>query len=333
MAGTIKESFERAFKEKNTVNRDTQQYESDEDSGKEHEKQLAKKRAKKRRRVTRNKPSKGRKQVSQFVVRSVPRQERVTSDNYPEILNIDTEFSTDQKQTELIIAENRFFGKDNSESWARGGDYQHMRPVDYLFVRALIQRPKIKHYDILQMNDSDRLRACIEVVTREYETNYLSEPVGSQRQCLMDNECEGLKITNAKDKAFILREFLKPSEQKEYEQTGKFPSERRLCLMCKRMELARAHTNIRADGMGVREDTILPDWRNLVDVEGEYRLQDCIVSSREVYEGILDPVVLHVRSAYRLIEKNGIRFYDQWRMGFPQKNKEHLFHSPPHPSK
>ena len=99
MAGTIKESFERAFKEKNTVNRDTKQYESDEDSGKEHEKQLAKKRAKKRRRVTRNKPSKGRKQVSQFVVRSVPRQERVTSDKYPEILNIDTEFSTDQKQT------------------------------------------------------------------------------------------------------------------------------------------------------------------------------------------------------------------------------------------
>jgi len=333
MAGTIKESFERAFKEKNTVNKDAIDYESDEDSGKEQEKQMAKKRAKKRRRVTRNKPSKSRKQVSQFNVRTVPKKERVTSDKYPEILSVDAEFSTDQKQTELIIAENRFFGKDNTESWAKGGEYQHMRPVDYLFVRALIQRPKIKQYDILQMNDSDRLRACIEVVTREYETKYLCEPVGSQRTCLMDNECEGLKITNAKDRAFILREFLKPSEQKEYENTGKYPSERRLCLMCKRMELARAHTNIRADGMGVREDTILPDWRNLVDVEGEYRLQDCIVSSRDVYEGILDPVVLHVRSAYRLIEKNGIRYYDQWRMGFPQKNKEHLFQTPPHLSK
>ena len=225
-----------------------------------------------------------------------------------------------------MIIESRFFEKDNTDSWSRGGEYKHMRPVDYLFVRALIQRPKIAHFDIHQMNDKERLRANVELVTRRHETEF-REPVGSQRQCLMDNECEGLKIKNAKDRAFILREFLKPSELKEYENTGRYPSERRLCLMCKRMELARAHTNIRADAMGVRDDTILSDWRNLVDVEGEYCLKDCIVSSRDVYTGILDPVVLHVRSAYRLIEKNGIRYYDQWRKP-TQRTKSICFKRP-----
>ena len=40
MAGTIRESFERAFKEKNTANTVSKNYESDEDSGKEHEKEI-----------------------------------------------------------------------------------------------------------------------------------------------------------------------------------------------------------------------------------------------------------------------------------------------------
>ena len=114
MSGSIRESFERAFKDKNTANTVVKDYESDEDSEKEQAKQVERKRAKKRRRVTRAKPNKGRKQVSQFKVRTVPKKERVTSDKYPEILSVDKEFSTNQQQTELIIAESRFFEKDNT---------------------------------------------------------------------------------------------------------------------------------------------------------------------------------------------------------------------------
>ena len=176
MSGSIRESFERAFKDKNTANTVVKDYESDEDSEKEQAKQVERKRAKKRRRVTRAKPNKGRKQVSQFKVRTVPKKERVTSDKYPEILSVDKEFSTNQQQTELIIAESRFFEKDNTDSWSRGGEYKHMRPVDYLFVRALIQRPKIAHFDIHQMNDKERLRANVELVTRRHETEFLCEP-------------------------------------------------------------------------------------------------------------------------------------------------------------
>ena len=101
MSGSIKESFERAFKDKNTVNKKAEKYESDDDSGKEHEKQVEMKRAKKRKRTTR-KPNKAKKSVSQFKVRTAPTKERVTSDKYPEILSVDKEFSSNHQQTELI---------------------------------------------------------------------------------------------------------------------------------------------------------------------------------------------------------------------------------------
>ena len=132
----------------------------------------------------------------------------------------------------------------------------------------------------------------------------------------------------AKDKAFILREFLLPAEDKEFKQTGKYKPELRLCLLCRRKEISRAFINIRADAMAMRSDSILQDYRNIVDVEGEYNLQDCIVSSRHTYEGLTDPIVLHIRSAYRLVEKNGIRYYDQWRMGLPKSTQKHFFHQP-----
>ena len=80
--------------------------------------------------------------------------------------------------------------------------------------------------------------------------------------------------------------------------------------------------------MVVKSDNILPVLRYLINVEGEYSLSDCIVTSRYVWEGILDPIVLHKRSAYRLIEKNGIPYYEQWRMKYPQKNEEHFFSAP-----
>ena len=331
MSGTVAESFERAWREGIQSKNQQIEQESDEDSEKEQEKQNERKRAKKRRRIVRGKVPKGRKKVSEFKVRSVPTKERVTSDKYPEIMSVDSEFSNTNNQRELIIAESRFFEKDNTDQWDRGA--WHVRPVDYPFVRALLQRKPHSQFDIHQFNDRDRLRASIEPVSRKYEEMYLREPIGSERPCLLGNQCEGLCITNAGDRAFILREFLLPSQQKEYEATGNLPSEQYLCVMCKRKEITRAFINIRADGMGMREDSILQDYRNIVETEGEYCLSDCNVSSRNVWEGLTDPVVLHIRSGYRLVEKDGIRYYDQWRYGYPQKTTEHLFQTPPHPSK
>lgn len=326
----IEESFQRAYRDRKILKQDHAQEQSDEDSAKEQDKILDQKRQKKRRRTnTRGNKTKTKRTASEFKVRHVVPKKKVTTSEFPEILSVENEFQMHDDAKELIIAETNFFNSRNQNAWQKG-DGGHVRPYDFPFVRALIQREPSDTFDIHQFNDRERLRSCVQTVTREYEDEYLREPVGSERPCLLGNQCEGLKITMARDRRFILREFLLPSEQKEYEATGKFKPERRLCLMCKRKETARAFINIRADGMGMREDSILQDWRNLVDVEGEYCLKDCIISSRHTYEGLIDPIVLHIRSAYRLVEKDGIRYYQQWRMGYPKSTQHFLFQTPSH---
>lgn len=327
----IEESFQRAYRDRAISKEVPLVNHSDEDSAKEQDKQMQEKRQKKRRRKTtyRAKGNRAKRNVSEFKVRHVIQKKAVTPSEYPEILSVEDEFQMHNGAKELIVAETNFFNTRNKDAWQKG-DGGHVRPFDFPFVRALIQRDPSDTFDIHQFNDRDRLRACIQTVTREYEDGFLREPVGNERPCLLGNQCEGLKITMARDKAFILREFLLPTEQKEYDTTGKFPPERRLCLMCKRKEIARAWINIRADGMGMREDSILQDYRNLVDVDGEYCLKDCIVSSRHTYEGLIDPIVLHIRSAYRLVEKGGVRYYQQWRMAYPKSTQHFLFQAPSH---
>jgi len=66
----------------------------------------------------------------------------------------------------------------------------------------------------------------------------------------------------------------------------------------------------------------------MVDVEGEYCLDDCILTSPTIYQGILDPVVLHVKTAYRLRVQNGVRYYEQWRMKYPGQQSHFLVKAP-----
>jgi len=326
----IEESFQRAYRDRKTSKQEPVNNQSDEDSAKEQDKLEEEKRQKKRRRTSsRGKHVKAKRVVSEFKVRHVVPKKKVTSAEYPEILSVETEFQLQNNPKELIIAETNFFNSKNKDAWQRG-DHGWVKPYDFPFVRALIQREPTETFDIHQFNDRERLRASTQPVTRAYEDEFLREPVGNERPCLLGKQCEGLQITMAKDKAFIVREFLLPSEQKEFEATGKYKPERRLCLMCKRKEIARAWINIRADGMGMREDSILQDYRNIVDVEGEYCLKDCIISSRHVWEGLTDPIVLHIRSAYHLIEKNGMRYYQQWRMGYPKQTQHFLLQAPSH---
>ena len=322
---SIMDAFNRAFEQGQSINRASVPVESDEDSAEESRKQDEKKRAKKRRMNShRSKHTKSRKRATQFTVRHAVPQVSVTTKSFPEILSVEKHFTgTATESHELIVAETNFFTSKN-----RDNHQTHVRPFDFPYVRALIQRAPLPSFDIHKFNDREKLRANVEAVTRKYEEDFLREPVGSERPCLMKSNCEGLQISSARDRAFILREFLLPSEMKEYEKTGKYKTEQRLCLMCRRKELARAFINIRADGMSMKLDSTLQDYRNIVDVKGEYCLKDCILSSRHTFEGLLDPVVLHIRSAYRLKEIDGVRHYEQWRMAYPSTTQHFLFPAP-----
>ena len=94
--------------------------------------------------------------------------------------------------------------------------------------------------------------------------------------------------------------------------------------------LKMARHNARIYGIEDKVSFILQDYRNLVNIKGEYRLSDCIISSRHVHEGLTDPIVLHNRSVYKLVEKNGLRYYDQWKMAYPLENQHFLVDQPSH---
>ena len=127
-------------------------------------------------------------------------------------------------------------------------------------------------------------RKTIEVVPREYEKTFLREAKPGERKCANNSQCQGMMIPNTGANAFILREFLLPSQMDHLKRTGKLPKTPQLCLMCKRNEIAKAFINIRADGKGCKQNVILQDYRNMVNVSGEYCAKDTIVSAENCFQ-------------------------------------------------
>jgi len=271
------------------------------------------------------KSSKKQKTSSSVTFSELPTQPVIFEESTPDILQPCVD-KPEQSRT-LMVAETSFFNQRNKDFWHRT-DLSHLRPYDFPYVRALIQQRPCDTLSPEDIKHKEHCRVSIQVVTRAYEEQYLREPVGKDRACIMDDQCQGVHLPHVSENAFILREFLLPTEEEEYKRTGKLPTEGRLCLMCKRSEIARAFINIRADGMGVKNNVILQDYRNIVGEEGEYCLEDCLLSSPSVFQGLLDPVVLHLRNAYRLKIVNGVRHYDQWRMKYPGQEVHFLMKAP-----
>ena len=251
-----------------------------------------------------------------FSLTSLPVTAPVSEEEIPELMQA-AHTPDDKESSAQVVAEMTYFNQKNSDFWQRE-DLSHLRPYDFPFIRALLQ---MAPQDTLSPEDTrhkETARSTIEVVTREYEQRYLREPVNDERACIMGENCQGMQLHHVKDQKFVLREFLLPSEEENAKRTRQWPKEGRLCILCKRAEIARAFINIRADGMGVKHNMILQDYRNLVNVPGEYRLEDCILSSSSIFQGLLDPIVLHIKSAYRVKTIQGVRHLDQWRMKYPE---------------
>lgn len=268
-------------------------------------------------------PSKKRKTES-YTFSALPANTAVPEDVTPDILS--TNDTEPEPSKTLMVAETSFFNQRNQDFWKRQ-DLSHLRPYDFPYVRALLQQKPCETLSPEDIRHKDHVRTSIQVVTRAYEEQYLREPIGKERPCIMGDQCQGMHLPHCAH-GFVLREFLLPTEEEEYKRTGNLPSEGRLCLMCKRSEIARAFINIRADGMGVKNNVILQDYRNIVDEEGEYCLGDCILSSPTIFQGLLDPVVLHLRNAYRMQVKQGVRYYEQWRMKYPGQQMHFLTQAP-----
>ena len=141
---------------------------------------------------------------------------------------------------------------------------------------------------------------------RAYEESFLREPVGSERPCGRGDSCEGLSLLVSSP--FVLREFVYPDAVEEPEAKG-------MCLLCRRDEISNAYYRLETASAG-QGQVVLSNHYNLVGIPGEYDIRDCIVSSGK-YSGVPLPVVLHVRSAFKSYESDGVRCLLQARMRYP----------------
>jgi hypothetical protein len=244
------------------------------------------------------------KRPNDFVIVRNSKRARVTPTTQPTIMSMNGKFNTEPN----LVSQQHFFNRQNQEK-----EYTHVSPWHFPFVQALLQKKTIPNFDMNLFDHIDRYRDSIEGVTRAYEEAYLTDASGDQRKCINEEECEGLKICS---EGFVLREFLLPSQQLVYQQTKRYPLDREPCVMCKRLKIAKTVIATRAAGNGLKEDYIIQDYYNFVDLDNEYRLEDCLISKKNTWEGLCNPVVLHQRNNYRFVLKNKRKTYEQWRYPF-----------------
>jgi hypothetical protein len=223
---------------------------------------------------------------------------------------------------EHLIAENNLTAAKGAAASAKLSSGE-TTPYEFPFIREMLHEAPEKSLPPDSMIAySKKMRNVVEVVTRAYEECFLREPHNKlERVCAMGDNCEGLKIDCISGLKFPLREFFTPNEQHGVETTGKLPKEHRLCLLCKRTEIAKAFYNILNDGMAVKQDAILQDYRNLVGVPGEYCIEDCMVSGSQRYQGLLDPIVQHRRDLYKIVTVDGVRYLKQYKLPSPGERR------------
>ena len=195
---------------------------------------------------------------------------------------------------------------DEAESPAADALYDPSSPLyGFSFVDKLVQQyasSSGRAVDSASAHTSDMV-CC----PRAYEESFLREPLNDERQCVSGSKCEGLRIPCKSP--FILREFIYPG-------SSPCPEQRTMCLMCRRLEVARMFFRYESRVDKLCASVRVSDHYNVIGVPGEYCLQDAIVST-STYTGLPMPVVLHVRSAYEHELRDGVQHYSQCHFSDP----------------
>lgn len=185
----------------------------------------------------------------------------------------------------------------------RGSDFCHIRSV---FSGSPQQTGPIYANPYL-----DQVFEVIEPWTRaQEERELLRQPVGAERPCVNDEQCEGTKIPGAVK--IVLREACTFREVREFMEKGTWPEGRRPCRMCARKAANADCYNFRANGQVVKAKGLLHTFCNLVNTEGEYAIEDVMMSSSTKHFGLFGPVPIHCRLWYRQYQDDdGVYHYDQ----------------------
>lgn len=151
------------------------------------------------------------------------------------------------------------------------------------------------------------MRQILRVSPRRHEESMLRPPRANELPCAAGQACKGNAII-CKDGGETLMAYYFEDEWAQYQHAlstdapnARLPDNSRLCLLCLRYDTNRFLVATRTQNVQYRIDNhaggqdevpvLIQSHFNLVDVPGEYRLEDCNSPIAPVFEGILYPVV------------------------------------------
>jgi hypothetical protein len=161
------------------------------------------------------------------------------------------------------------------------------------------------------------------VVTRQWEERFMHEPTGLERPCFnkQKNECFASCITTngVRDNSLALCEFYPPRQYEEIKASGwKWPKAQQLCVLCSRQKTFQFFVEVRCGATCLTDTVNFSKIGNIIDQEGEYCKESCFLTNPNIYEGILDPVVIPCVNDYRIQTVNGVRNVVQM-LPYPQQ--------------
>jgi hypothetical protein len=182
---------------------------------------------------------------------------------------------------------------------------------DFPALKNHLLRPRAYSVPTTDISGLESVMNNIEQHDRKQEDDLLRPPDSSkgERECLKGGDCEATKIQGCVP--IILREMLSAKERLVYQMQNKMPTEKRLCIMCARLQIQRIWLSIRVTASAGNPKMNLQTFSNITDVEGEYSFQDVMMSSDTVHHGIFAPVVMHCKQFYSQEKKNGVWCYRQ----------------------
>lgn len=194
-------------------------------------------------------------------------------------------------------------------------------PYDFAYIADVIARAPKEIQSMQDISARQLYRNVVFANSRTHEEMYMCEPRGMEKKCCNGTDCAGLMVKTRDP--FILKAFLFEKEHEKYVQHTVLPQEvedgRRACILCMRHEVTTRLTFLRAHGtdhVQWNAAVALSRYRNFYDQPGEYRLEDCNVSTSKNGQVFMEPVVRFSRSDYDLHIQDGRRCYMQ-KLAYP----------------
>jgi hypothetical protein len=209
---------------------------------------------------------------------------------------------------------------------------EHSNKTEHVMAHASIVAPLVVHlkthlrrlypHNTFSRVGIGRDKMCAALVlpyiSAEYEVQFLREYSATckERACVNEEECEGMSLPsifapNSTADGIMLREFLTPQQFIKYNAPGgTYPSQRQMCLLCIRAFVSeqyhKGYSNM------IPTDKCIQNFQNIVDMEGEYRKEECLLpldlDTQDQY-GLYAPIVKYKSNMYRLVFNEKLKLW------------------------